>query len=98
MSGGGRHIVSVKMDEISDLRKKLPKKLGSLLQDIALLIHENGGHSLLVGGSVRDLILGQAPHELDMEVRGFNTDHLAQLLLPKYAAEQVGKSFGVLKL
>jgi tRNA nucleotidyltransferase (CCA-adding enzyme) len=98
MSGGGRHIVSVKMDEIPDLRKKLPKKLGILLQDIAHLIHENGGHSLLVGGSVRDLILGQAPHELDMEVRGFNTDHLAQLLLPKYAAEQVGKSFGVLKL
>tara|TARA_B110000003_G_scaffold229311_1_gene231104 strand:+ start:4804 stop:6243 length:1440 start_codon:yes stop_codon:yes gene_type:complete len=98
MSGGGRHIVSVKMDEIPDLRKKLPKKLGSLLQDIAHLIRKNGGHSLVVGGSVRDLILGQAPHELDMEVRGFNTDHLAQLLLPKYAAEQVGKSFGVLKL
>jgi hypothetical protein len=72
MSGGGRHIVSVKMDEIPDLREQLPENLGILLSRHCPLIKEKGGHSLLVGGSVRDLILGQAPDELDMEVRGFN--------------------------
>ena len=86
------------MGEYPDLRKRLPEDLGTLLQDIALLIERKGGHSLLVGGSVRDLIIGQSPHELDMEIRGFTADKLAQFLLPKYPTEHVGKSFGVLKL
>ena len=94
MSGGGRHIVSVKMGEYPDLRKRLPKDLGTLLQDIALLVNQKGGNSLLVGGSVRDLIMGQTPHELDIEIRGFTAEKLSRFLLPKYPTEQVGKSFG----
>ncbi len=86
------------MGEYPDLRKRLPADLGILLQDIALIIEQKGGHSLLVGGSVRDLFFGQTPRELDMEIRGFTTDKLAQVLLPKYPTEEVGKSFGVLKL
>jgi tRNA nucleotidyltransferase/poly(A) polymerase len=66
-----------------DLTEQLPENLGSLLSNLATLIKEKGGYSLLVGGSVRDLILGQSPEELDMEVRGFSTEEIIQLLHPK---------------
>ena len=86
------------MGKNPDLTKQLPENLCSLLFDLASLIKEKGGDSLLVGGSVRDLILGHSPQELDMEVRGFNTEELLQTLNPEYPTDQVGKSFGVLKL
>ena len=98
MPGSGRHSFSIKMGENPDLTEQLPENLGTLLSNLATLIKERGGNSLLVGGSVRDLILGQSPKELDMEVRGFSTEELIQSLHPKYPTDQVGKSFGVLKL
>ena len=53
----------------------------------------------LVGGCVRDLCMGQNPHDIDIEVFNATPDELvefAQGLDPK--ADVVGKSFGVVKL
>ena len=86
------------MSKSLDLQNRLPKNLAHLAQSIATLIHQNGGHLLLVGGTVRDLFINQIPHEIDAEVRGLNTEQLIHCLQPTYQTDQVGKSFGVLKL
>jgi len=57
-----------------------------------------GVRAYLVGGCVRDLILGIAPKDFDIEVFGININELEELLLPHGKVSTVGKSFGVVKL
>ena len=86
------------MDRSRDLREKLPANLASLAIELATLISSEGGRLLLVGGSVRDLLQDELPHELDLEVDGLEADKITSLLAPKFRTEEVGKSFGVLKV
>ena len=86
------------MSKSIDLQSRLPKSLADLSRSIATLIQKKGGHFLLVGGTVRDLFLQETPLELDAEVRGLSTEQLIDCLRPHYPTDQVGKSFGVLKL
>ncbi len=86
------------MGKSPDLQKKLPKRLADLSQSLATLIQKNGGHFLIVGGAVRDLLLDQTPHEIDAEVCGLSTEKLIDCLHPHFPTDQVGKSFGVHKL
>ena len=86
------------MDLSEDLRAKLPANLSSLAFKLAASISSQGGKLLIVGGSVRDLLIGENPEELDLEVRGLSTEQITSLLPPGFRAEEVGKSFGVLKI
>ena len=86
------------MDPSRDLQGRLPEYLASLAHELATLISNKGGRLLLIGGSVRDLLLDEQPHELDIEVRGLESEHITSLLAPKFRTEEVGKSFGVLKV
>ena len=86
------------MDPSKDLRGKLHENFASLASELATMVSSKGGRLLLVGGSVRDLLLEEVPHELDVEVRGLETDQITSLLAPKFRTEEVGKSFGVLKV
>ena len=86
------------MSKSIDLQSRLPKSLADLSRSIATLIQKKGGHFLLVGGTVRDLFIQENPLELDAEVRGLSTEQLIDCLRPHYPTDQVGKSFGVLKL
>ena len=86
------------MDSPKDLREKLPANLASLAVELATSISNQGGQLLIVGGSVRDLLFGESPSELDLEARGLDTDQITSILAPKFRAEEVGKSFGVLKI
>ena len=86
------------MDSSKDLREKLPASLASLAHELATLISSDGGRLLIVGGSVRDLLLDEQPRELDLEARGLETDRITALLAPKFPTQEVGKSFGVLKV
>ena len=81
-----------------DLQKKLPQRLADLSRTLATLIQKKGGHFLIVGGAVRDLLIEKTPHEIDAEVRGLSTEQLIDCLHPHFPTDQVGKSFGVLKL
>ena len=81
-----------------DLQSRLPTGLADLSRSIATLVQKKGGHLLLVGGTVRDLFIHETPRELDAEVRGLSTEQLIDCLHPHYPTDQVGKSFGVLKL
>ncbi|MGE4551405.1 MAG: polynucleotide adenylyltransferase [Opitutales bacterium] len=66
--------------------------------EIARELQAEGGHALLVGGCARDALLNLSPKDLDMEVRGLAPEHLRNVLARRHGLDEVGKSFGVLKL
>ncbi|MDX8391473.1 MAG: CCA tRNA nucleotidyltransferase [Mariprofundaceae bacterium] len=74
--------------------RSLPESLHRLCQ----CIMDAGGCAWLVGGSVRDLLLGIAPKDFDLEVYGLDTVQLKQTIQKLGRCEEVGKQFGVLKL
>jgi tRNA nucleotidyltransferase (CCA-adding enzyme) len=57
-----------------------------------------GGRALVVGGSVRDALLGEAASDLDVEVFGLEPEDLKRLLSRRFDLDLVGQSFGVLKI
>jgi len=61
-------------------------------------INSTGARALLVGGSVRDRLMGKPSKDFDVEVYGMHPDHLATHLGQIGKVDAVGKSFGVLKL
>ncbi len=79
----------------------LPKKLAAEVLPIAKLIAtEYGGSTHLVGGGVRDILLGIEPKDVDLEVYGVTYKKLSTLLKTHYGKQvkEVGKSFGIFKL
>ena len=55
-------------------------------------------HAFLVGGCVRDALLGRTPKDFDLEVFGVTYEQLIEALAPSGRTDLVGKSFGVIKL
>ena len=60
------------MSDHSDVLDSLDPKLLKITEELSKLFYKNGGNLLLVGGSVRDLLIGISPLELDFEARGIN--------------------------
>jgi tRNA nucleotidyltransferase (CCA-adding enzyme) len=56
------------------------------------------GRPRLVGGGVRDWLLGFQPKDIDVEVAGANFEGLRSALSPFGATDVVGRSFGVVKV
>lgn len=65
---------------------------------VAAAVRRAGGRALLVGGCVRDALLGAEPKDLDLEVFGLPPDRLQSLLSERFDLDLVGLSFGVIKL
>lgn len=57
-----------------------------------------GGRGMMVGGSVRDAIIGKIPKGIDLEIYGLTPDQLQPTLSKEFDVDAVGKAFGVLKL
>ena len=74
------------------------KELLSALQPILDAISLAGGTPLVVGGAVRDVLLGLTPSDCDIEVYGLTPDALATAVAPLGRVDAVGRSFGVIKL
>src|SRR5688572_24478165 len=75
-----------------------PKESGLLrAQQIAHAVHEAGGRALVVGGWVRDRLMGRASKDIDIEVFGVPADRLHRLLESMGRVETVGESFQVYK-
>ena len=74
-----------------------PALAGSLRQ-IEQLIRRAGGRTWLVGGCIRDLVLGRQPRDLDLEISGLPPGQLHTLLTEHFSVQVVGKAFGVFKL
>ncbi len=68
------------------------------LKNIFEEIYQQGGRVLLVGGAVRDCILGCISSDLDFEVYHLSFPQLQDILEKFGVVSFVGKSFGVLKL
>jgi tRNA nucleotidyltransferase (CCA-adding enzyme) len=54
--------------------------LAGALRRIEQAVRQAGGRTWLVGGSVRDLVLGRQPQDLDLEVFGLPPGQLHALL------------------
>jgi tRNA nucleotidyltransferase (CCA-adding enzyme) len=67
-------------------------------REIAAVIRKAGGHALVVGGWVRDRLMGRESKDLDLEVFRVPADRLRQLLEPFGRVEAIGESFQVYKL
>ena len=68
--------------------------LDALCREIA----RAGGRCLVVGGSVRDALLGIDVEEFDLEVFGLAPKELVALLEQSHRIDRVGEAFGVVKL
>ncbi len=67
--------------------------------DIALAVRAAGGRALIVGGWVRDRMMGvDSPKNVDIEVFGVSADRLRQVLETFGGVEAVGESFQVYKV
>ena len=86
------------MDGSIDISTLKPDLLEAV-RKIASLARQAGGRALMVGGSVRDLLMGaRAVKDVDIEVFGVPPDRLQQLLGRSFAFDPCGVSFGVLKI
>ena len=68
------------------------------VKSVAELVKRAGGRALLVGGCVRDELLGLAPKDFDFECFGISAADLQAALKEKFELDLVGISFGVIKL
>ena len=66
--------------------------------DVARRVKSAGGRALLVGGCVRDPLLGRTPKDFDIEVYGLDPGRLKAVLSEGFRLDLVGASFGVIKL
>jgi tRNA nucleotidyltransferase/poly(A) polymerase len=67
-------------------------------QKVIDALYDSGLNPLVVGGSVRDRILGLSSKDLDIEVYGGTTEEVLKSLRKVGKVDEVGKSFGVLKI
>lgn len=65
---------------------------------LATLINSNGGRAMLVGGCVRDELMGFEPKDWDLEVYGVESTRLKELLEEFGDVNTVGEAFTVYKL
>lgn len=65
---------------------------------IVAAIHQHKGRALLVGGAVRDMVMGLPVKDLDIEVYGLSPEELESVLQKFGPVSTVGKAFGVLRL
>ena len=70
-------------------------KQKNLIHKISDLLIKDGGEPYLVGGSVRDCLLGVTPKDIDIEVHNIDANKLESLLSKHFRLKAVGKSFGV---
>lgn len=67
-------------------------------REVAMAAKQNNGRALLVGGFVRDQLLGETPKDADMEIYGIEATALRELLGKFGRVNCVGESFQVYKL
>ena len=75
------------------LKSLVPAELGAVLRKVGLL-----GRCYLVGGCVRDGLLGREAADVDIEVFGMDYDGLVKAFAAVGRTDLVGRSFGVVKL
>lgn len=68
------------------------------LKKIIHELHANGGDIFFVGGCVRDKFLNKSNKDVDLEIHNITVDKTLNILKQFGEVNEVGKSFGVLKV
>ena len=82
------------------MEKKLDKQLIQVepaIQIILTILNDLSYECLIVGGAVRDAIMGITPKDIDIEVYNISYEGLSELLSKYGRVDIVGKKFGVIK-
>lgn len=66
--------------------------------NIAKIVSEQGGRTFLVGGCVRDEILGKEIKDIDIEIHNITVEALLNILESLGDVKKIGASFGVFNL
>lgn len=90
-------------DDILDLLRSHPETIGlagtyALVKKMALACETHGGRLYVVGGAVRDEILGTLPRDFDLEVHGLTQEQVVEIARQLGDPKDVGKSFGTILL
>lgn len=81
-------------DNVEPYSIKVPNNAKGILHELEVI-----GNPLIVGGYVRDSLVGKESKDLDIEVYGATLDEISQHMREKdYHVNEVGKQFGVLKI
>ena len=73
-------------------------KLYQKVLELAGIFCNAGGRALLVGGAVRDALLGRQVKDFDLEIHGLSAGELLACLKGICEVDAVGMSFGVIKV
>ncbi len=71
---------------------------GSPVPALALAFAAAGGRALVVGGWVRDRVVGREPLDLDLEVHGLDSEAMAQVLESFGRVKRVGQACSVFRV
>ena len=86
------------MNQQNNLALSLPNEVYKHCKKIFELVANASGQPFLVGGCVRDALLGLPSKDIDIEVYGLNRETLENILQDNFTLVEVGKSFGVYKI
>jgi tRNA nucleotidyltransferase (CCA-adding enzyme) len=76
----------------------MPSRIPEKVIQLAQAVRAEGGRALLVGGCVRDALMGVQPKDWDIEVYGVDPAHLRELLEREGRVDVVGEAFTVYKV
>ncbi len=94
----GTSIRDIDNSVIHDKEIKINLNIDTELLDIVFEnLNKKGKKALIVGGSVRDALLSKKPKDIDIEVYNSTLDELLSILKQYGFADEVGKSFGIIK-
>ena len=79
------------------LKRELPIDVSEAGVSAMKELQAMGFNSLIVGGAVRDALMGIAPKDIDIEVYGISYEELEKVLKKHGKTDIVGKEFGVIK-
>src|ERR1035437_9187024 len=71
-------------------------ELEDIMVNILFLLNKKGHQCLIVGGCIRDAVLGIEPKDIDIEVYKISYDDLMKFLSDYGKVDLVGKKFGVI--
>ena len=66
--------------------------------EVARAVRDAGGRALVVGGWVRDHLLGTGSKDVDIEVSGLDVERLESVLAGFGNVHAVGRAFGVFRV
>ncbi len=89
---------STKVPETIQRSLALIRQQFPLIVKVVEEVSKEGGRAFLVGGAVRDILMGRAFHDIDIEIHGISLPKLERILGQFGHVRTVGKAFGVLRI